>query len=259
MLKFLTAFLVLTTITVFSYNYPNHSGRFLAYSSSKPEYDYYKFAKEWPGSTCYEESCNYDVLTDTQWNQHGLWPNKWHTYNIPNCSTEAWNMDAFSSDQMKELRSFWDGMYSSDGGFWKHEWEKHGRCWRPDFGDLSKMTSDQQTAVKQARSDYANGNKMITDYFHTVYEVQKPLDFYKALSDAGIVPNNDKEYDLDKVIQAFSKYFGVQNFDVLCKYKDGYSLLNEVRICLDKNYQVMECTGSEHKCDESVLYPKHHS
>jgi len=129
------------------------------------------------------------------------------------------------------LKNFWDGMWSTPVSFLKHEWTKHGVCWRPDFGNVSEMREEIQASVNKARTDYVNGGKLIIDYFHTVYQVQKALDFFKALTDANITPNNDHTYKLADIKKAFQTYFKVKKFDLICKKKDGQSLLTEVRIC----------------------------
>lgn len=222
-----------------------------------PQYDFYKFAKEWSGTICYGgTSCNYDNLGKNQWNQHGLWPNQWKTYNIPGCSKEPWDVKKFSAAEKAEVVSFWDGMYSSNEGFWSHEWTKHGTCWDPKKGDLSKMPAALRSHIQSSRTEQANGGPLMVDYFHTVYLTQKPLDFFTVLSRAKITPSQDT-YTFDDIKVALQRGFGIKNMDIICKKKDGQSLLSEVRICIDLNYNVMDCPSASRKCDDDVLYPPH--
>lgn len=229
-------------------------------SEANTQYNYYKYAVEWPGSTCYARTCNYDDLGAAQWNQHGLWPNKWTTWHINGCSKEAFNMDAFTGAEESEIKSFWEGMYSSNEGFWQHEWSKHGTCWNPTLGDLSKMADNVKAPIQNARDSYKAGSALITHYFHTVYEAHNNINFYKALSDNGITPDSDKTRPLSDYVNAFSKSFGVENFDIICMEHDGKTLLNEVRLCVDLEYNVMSCPDAgSRKCKntDEVYYPVH--
>jgi len=226
-------------------------------ASDGPQYDFYKFAKEWSGTICYETSCNYDGLGQNQWNQHGLWPNQWKTYNIPGCSHESWDVSKFSAPEKAEVVSFWDGMYNSNEGFWSHEWSKHGTCWDPKKGDISKMPAALQSHIQTARTEQANGGNLQVDYFHTVFLTQKPLDFFAVLSNAKIVPDADNTYSFDSIKSALQKGFGITHMDLICKKKDGQSLLSEVRLCVDLNYNVMDCPTESRQCADDVLYPPH--
>ena len=228
-------------------NKPETVKRFISVKDkAQTKYDYYKYAVEWPGSACYHWDCDYDNLGTSQWNQHGVWPNAWTTWHIDGCSQEKWNINAFSRPELDEIKSFWDGMYSSNEGFWEHEWSKHGTCWNPNLGDLSTMKADVRTPTQNARNDYKLDKPMIIHYFHTVYEAHKGLDFYKALADSGITPDNEKSRPLEDYAKAFQKSFGIKNVDLICwDTKDKKTLLNEVRICLDLNYSVMECPDEE--------------
>jgi len=237
------------------------SSRQVSFSLDGPKYDFYKFAKEWSGTACSTKECVDDHLKTNEWNQHGLWPNQWKTFNIPGCSHEAYNPKAFSNSQRSEIDSFWDGMFSSNDGFWSHEWSKHGTCWDSSKGDLDKMTLDVRNAVKSARTVQQNGGKLITNFFHTVYEIQKPLNFYEALKNANIVPDADKTYSLDSIRSAFQTYFKVENFDLVCvgNHETGNNELSEVRICLDLNYNVFSCPDAQTRCKNDISYPVHHA
>jgi len=231
-------------------------------TEASTDYNYYKYAVEWPGSTCYTRTCKYDQEGPTSWNQHGLWPNKWTTYNIPDCSHEPWNVKAFSSSQLDEIKSFWEGMYSKNEKFWQHEWSKHGTCWNPNLGDLNKMPANMKDTIQNARNAYKKDDKMITYYFHSVYGVHQNIDFYKALSENGITPSNDKSRPLSDYVDAFAKYWNIKNFDLVCIKgdKEKGTLLNEVRICVDMDYNVMDCPDKGFiRCQntEEVWYPLH--
>ena len=231
-------------------------------SEANTDYAYYKYAVEWPGSTCYSRACKYDNEGPTSWNQHGLWPNRETTYNIPDCSHEAFDVKAFSSSQLDEIKAFWEGMYSSNEGFWNHEWSKHGTCWNPTLGDSSKMPANIKDTIQNARNAYNKDEKMITHYFHSVYGVHQNVDFYKALSASGITPSNDQARPLSDYADAFSKYWNIKNFDLICIKGDDQkgTLLNEVRICIDLDYNVMDCpTKSVQHCQDTneVWYPVH--
>jgi ribonuclease I len=260
---FLLTLITISCVSAFERHQIKHHGanRFLDLQRGtdvgSPTYDFYKFAKEWSGTTCYETKCVDDHLGRKEWNQHGLWPNQWHTFNIPGCSNEPWDSSKFNAVEMKQLISFWDGMYSADNGFWSHEWTKHGKCWDANKGDLTKMSHDLQHHIKNSREDLAAGKSQEVDYFQTVYLVQKPLDFYQVLENAGITPGTET-YTFDAIKSALQTGFGVQNMDIICKKsKEGDSMLSEVRICIDLDYNVFNCPTESRKCANDVLYPPH--
>merc|ERR1712166_385208 len=62
--------------------------------------------------------------------------------------------------EKSEVVSFWDGMYNSNEGFWSHEWSKHGTCWDPSKGDLSKMPAALQDHIKSSRDEASAGKSL---------------------------------------------------------------------------------------------------
>jgi len=83
-----------------------------------------------------------------------------------------------------------------------------------------------------------------------------------ALSENGITPSNDKSRPLSDYVDAFAKYWNIKNFDLVCIKgdKEKGTLLNEVRICVDMDYNVMDCPDKGFiRCQntEEVWYPLH--
>merc|ERR1712167_175079 len=100
----------------------------------------------------------------------------------------------------------------------------------------------------------SNGDKMITYYFHSVYGVYQNVNFYNALSASGITPSDDQARPLSDYANAFAKYWNIKNFDMICVKGDDSkpTLLNEVRLCVDINYNVMDCPQKgERRCNDT--------
>lgn len=222
------------------------------------DYDYYAFALEWPGSVCQFKNCVEDHSAPGVWNLHGLWPNADNGHHPFFCTKTSLDWLNLSEELRKELGLYWSGLYSSQEQFLDHEWTKHGTCWRTDYGVVSKMPSQIQDNVSKARNDKQNS----ADFFSLVVDLSKNVyNIYDILSSEGIVPSDSKHYTLEQIHSAITKNFGkgsVTKFKVNCQRDEsGNSYFNDVLICLDKNYNPMDCRFSvTSKCPSSgIRYP----
>lgn len=101
----------------------------------------------------------------------------------------------------------------------KHEWTKHGTCALnvPPIADES-------------------------DYFKTSLDLRDKFDFGPILEGSGIVPDDDKLYDLGDMTSAIKKVLGVDP-GLTCYVNKGEKkqYLSQMQICLSKTFEQMEC------------------
>ena len=120
----------------------------------------------------------------------------------------------------------------------EHEWDKHGTC---------------TLTLPQIKSE--------SDFFNTTLSLRQKFDFGNILALSSIVPDNEENYDLDKIKFAIKR---AVKFDpvVVCYMSNDLQYLVEMHICLSKDFQVVECASkflrSEQPCRHGVpvRYPK---
>lgn len=81
-----------------------------------------------------------------------------------------------------------------------------------------------------------------SDYFKTSLDLRDKFDFGPILQGNGIVPDDDKLYDLDDMTSAIKKVLGVDP-GLTCYVIKGESkqYLSQMQICLSKTFEQMEC------------------
>ncbi|PGH16964.1 hypothetical protein AJ79_01348 [Helicocarpus griseus UAMH5409] len=142
------------------------------------------------------------------WTIHGLWPDNCDGTYESNCdpSREYSNISAIieghgKTELLNDLNTFWKDYEGDDESFWEHEWNKHGTC-------ISTMEVD-------CYPEYTPQEEVV-DYFQKTVDLFKQVNTYQVLADAGIVPDESKEYDLSQIQEAISAQHG-QEVIVNCK------------------------------------------
>lgn len=220
-----------------------------------PEYDNYSLAVEWQGTVCKSKLCSEDSSSSTSWNLHGLWPDKDDGNHPFFCSQVGTQFETLNKELQADLALYWSGLYSSQAKFLDHEWTKHGTCWRPDFGDVNKMPQDIKSHVTRSRANSQNS----ADFFRTTVALSKVYSAYKMLEKSGIVPDANKLYATADLEKALIKGLGgnVSRIRLNCfKDESGRSLVQDLMICLDKNYNPMNCLDTRpSNCAANLSYP----
>lgn len=234
----------------------------LARSKKKPvtgmkEYDFYALATEWQGTVCAFKKCNYDQSANDTWNLHGLWPDNDNGKHPFYCTKTNLNFNGLPADLKNLLKLYWSGLYSSQSNFLDHEWTKHGTCWRNDYGNISSMPSKVRNYISISRKNKQNS----ADFFRTTIALSKDTySVFNMLKAAGISPSKDQRFTLSSITKAITKGLGgkVTKFKVGCnKDEAGTSWLEDVLICLDKNYKPIDCPAYKpSKCSATgIIYP----
>ncbi|CAH0555666.1 unnamed protein product [Brassicogethes aeneus] len=193
-------------------------------------WDYIAFVQLWPQTACKNlksknpnRNCNLPVRG--KWTIHGVWPSN-RNYQSEQCSgTEKFETSKIQSIK-NDLSNFWPSVYNDNARFWRHEWDKHGRC-----------------------SDHIPGMDSVFGYFKKSLELNRQYDIEKILTRSNIKPNNQQPVPVNKISDAVrSATGGIPNVRCL-----NNEYLYEIHICLDQNLQVQHCTRRPN-CKNEVFY-----
>ncbi|KFY24930.1 hypothetical protein V493_04933 [Pseudogymnoascus sp. VKM F-4281 (FW-2241)] len=134
------------------------------------------------------------------WTIHGLWPDRCDGTYEANCdpSREYSNItDILTSFGKTDLLTYmdtnWKDYKGNDESFWEHEWNKHGTC----------MSTLETTCYENYEPQME-----LVDYFEKTVELNKELNSYKFLADAGITPSADATYTLAQIEDALKASHG---------------------------------------------------
>ena len=208
--------------------------KFVVNCSQDYNYDFDLLTLRWPGSVCKDnDSC--PKHPRDKWLIHGLWPTNnnqtWPQFCCFDRKLIIKDLDPIRSD----LLNNWPNLELNRGveSLWQHEWQKHGTC----------------TKTKQI------------SYFNNTLTLYKKYPVFDWLKEAGIVPTNDKTYDVTAFDKVFADKFGKKvqlwcpttMLDVTNRSKDHK--IEEIRICLSKNTtQVIDCPEKSN-C-KTIVYPQ---
>ncbi|XP_073959152.1 ribonuclease Oy-like [Choristoneura fumiferana] len=195
------------------------------------------YTQQWPTTACNEwkeknpsHKCSMPSQGNT-WSVHGIWPTKYGSMGPFFCNSSAhFDPEAIKPIE-KELTEHWTNIDygTSTYSFWAHEWTKHGTC----------------AAILDAfNSEFK--------YFSKGLEYLNTYNLSTILSEADIVPSVSKTYDVVDIVNALRVRLGV-NPVVECRKEQGKSNMIEIRICMSKKLELMDCDGVVH------LYPGMHS
>ncbi|XP_076655155.1 ribonuclease Oy-like isoform X1 [Halictus rubicundus] len=208
------------------------------------EFDVLIFTQRWPKSICIvwkEESPSHSCALPTdssEWTIHGLWPSQFHRIGPLFCDPSKPFNPAALIPLENEMKEKWiDIEFGRESyGLWKHEWNKHGTC----AAVLPPLSTEEKY--------FAMGLSLLNQY-----------DMKNVLASASILPGGNYAYsDLNNAVQ---QALGVHPVIVCRKDREtGYSYLFEVRICLNKALELIDCDGVYEyptNCDPSVdvVYP----
>uniref|UniRef100_A0A182S7F3 Uncharacterized protein n=1 Tax=Anopheles maculatus TaxID=74869 RepID=A0A182S7F3_9DIPT len=192
-------------------------------------FDLLIFTQRWPITACYEwrktgkgHICGLPTPA-TIWTIHGIWPTKWNTIGPAFCNKSA----IFDPSQLtpieQQLKEHWLNVEKNkpDDSLWEHEWLKHGTC--------------AAEAIEQLNTESKYFQQGLT------WLEQHSVDVAFA-SSGGIQPGYN--YSLATLNKALFDYYG-KDVAIECFYdhETRQQLLNEIRICFDKQLQSADCDG----------------
>lgn len=203
----------------------------LCYSSS--DWDYLLFVQVWPGSWINDVTkvTYQDIKTtfnNTYFTIHGLWPEYYNSTWPEFCNKDKFNISAIQNIT-KYLEIYWTNFHNP-AILWSHEFQKHASCAKSD---------------PLLSSEYK--------YFSAGLNLRNQMNLYAILKNSNIVPSNNIKYDVAVLGKAVS--LGLNHTAVIIC--DQNNILNEIRVCLNKNLELFDCPSAEMKeqCQqEYVIY-----
>ena len=186
---------------------------------------------------------------------HGLWPNNWTGKQPSDCTPTKFQLSSMTENDQKEIVSYWNCLYGNQEAYVGHEWAKHGTCWNKDIGNLSKMPENVRDLLKVYRKSGMTDSPQ--EYVEFTIGLAKIYNFYDALAESGILPNNSITYKVNSMLEAMKKKYKVQKFSIYCNLKEGKSYFFTLRICLDFEYKPIDCASTSlRSCKEDIIYPE---
>ncbi|KAJ8730567.1 hypothetical protein PYW08_001980 [Mythimna loreyi] len=209
-------------------------------SESDSNYDILILSQEWPVTICKYfinnmngTGCKFPKQKN-RWTVHGIWPMKFHAEH--NFCNDTWEFDPKEISSIEdELQEAWIEVYNDSDpyNFWRHEWKKHGTC----ATDLEAFNSQLK-------------------YFSKGMEWNKQYVISDMLEAANLFPDDSKEYDREDFVNAVQAKTG-KTAQVGCFVINGVTYLEELRICFDKQLNMIDCRtpAIPGVCGYKVIYP----
>ncbi|XP_033734630.1 ribonuclease Oy-like [Pecten maximus] len=201
------------------------------------KWDRFIFAQEWPTAVCQKANetghkCHIPSQVNT-WGIHGLWPTFEHTKGPTECQISKPFNFTLIKPLVKELQVLWPNMYvdTVTESFWQHEWDKHGRC---------------ATTLPATANEYL--------YFKKVLQLMEKFSASTLLKNMGILPSKTAHYTLDQIQFALMRELGNKTVVIECvkDSKTGLDMIFEVEICLDKEFNPIDCYTTQNRQDNSA-------
>ena len=140
----------------------------------------------------------------------------------------------------------WPDLRSKNASsFWSYEWEKHGTC---------------------ALSNPKTNN--LFEYFNTTLTLFEKFSIQKWLENKMIRPGNKSSNKVSSKLfrEAIESQFGAKIYMICHDFspkpshfsrieKDEMSIISTIRLCLDKNFNPINCRSLNRKCKDQIIYP----
>jgi len=193
-------------------------------------FEYMVFTQLWPKSDCINintkphEVCKLNNNI-TDWTIHGIWPNNADKTGPFYCD-RSWKLDENNIKTIEnQLDKFWPNIITNTEHlrFWEHEWDKHGTC----AASLPALNSQFK-------------------YFAKGLELNKKWNLLKILKDENIVPSTSITYRMSDIKEVIEKVTG-SSVNVGCIKPEGIPLLDQIEICINKQFEPIDCDVESRK------------
>ncbi|KAJ7369532.1 Ribonuclease T2 [Desmophyllum pertusum] len=172
----------------------------------------------------------------TKWTIHGLWPTVGEEHKPVFCNN-SWPFNEGDIEDLKpKLELQWPSFEShhDEAGFWNMNGRKHGTC---------------STVLPYLDSEHK--------YFEVTLSFNIKYDIFSVLEQKGIVPSNEKTYQVKDIENALYDAYRVHPTVYCLPVKSSEQMLSYVELCLNKEPSLIDCVNSTAHCDYSkpVQYP----
>lgn len=200
---------------------------------------YLLFSQQWSVGYCsgaYQDKC----ITENErnfWTIHGLWPSS--NKSDPEFCNKTLRYNATVLQPIVEqLELYWPSVTVKNFNiFWKHEWQKHGTC---------------ATMVPELDG--------LFNFFNSTLNLFYKYNLTEYLYNSGVTPSSQKAYTLEAVRMALLDDMK-ESTNFVCYNNKNYSapVLAEIRLCLNKELQPINCAYRSSGCGRgSIFYlPQH--
>ncbi|KAJ1955056.1 hypothetical protein EC988_002095, partial [Linderina pennispora] len=185
---------------------------------------------------------------------HGLWPNTCANGPAPpsGCGKSDRRLKSPKVTEilkknglLDQMNTYWPSRGASNGQFWMEEWNKHGTC-------ASTLSPECYPAPKKSNAD-------AVEYFGRALELNKKYDFYTALKEGGVVPDDKETYTPKQITDAIEKKYNIAvdlrcNGNVLSEIRTFFNvkdITSYVPIAIPKN----EVGVPKKQCTGDIVYP----
>ncbi|XP_077522877.1 ribonuclease Oy-like [Amblyomma americanum] len=201
-------------------------------SPHEPTVTYFTFSLQWSSGVCNagHEKCIKEKERSF-WTIHGLWPSS-NTSDPQFCNRTLQYNATVLSPLVPQLDLYWPSVSEDNNKFWKHEWLKHGTC---------------ATMVPRLKGLYK--------FFNTTLNIYLQHNITEYLRSSGVVPTSERTYTLQEIKDALHHDIReAANF--VCHYSKKYAapVLAEIRFCLDRGLQPINCKVKHSDCDQGDVY-----
>ncbi|XP_037576534.1 ribonuclease Oy [Dermacentor silvarum] len=202
--------------------------------SPNATYDYFILSQQWSPGICAAEPQCVSTSKKNYWTIHGLWPSGDNT--SPSfCVDEQFNGRVLDPIK-RDLNKYWPSLTSAEARyftFWRHQWQKHGTC----AGDVPAL----------------NG---LFNFFNSTLAVYKKYNIFEFLSNSLIRPSVVRTYSASEIRNALSDDIR-EKVNIVCSQRvpnRDAPVLTEIRFCLDKNLETVNCQGRNGGCGRRNYY-----
>lgn len=202
-------------------------------------WDYISFSQTWApewisrnditmDNKC-DSNSNYGSITTSNYNYfiiHGIWPD-YNNGSFPQfCNLNTLPKFNITSLQpiLWYLNRYWNNFRNSTE-LWEHEYYKHYSC---------------------ARTDHYLGTEL--DYFKMGIIFYRKWNILEILKSNGIFPDNTLYYATKTIVNVIQKKL---NSTIIITCPDD--TLNEVRICINKDMNIINCPNNNGNCDQKYI------
>jgi ribonuclease T2 len=186
----------------------------LVTANNNVNFDYYVLALSYTKTFCNYNTCNNDKIKP-YFTIHGLWPSNLYGPSPADCKGEKYDTNILKNLK-DELDQKWiEAKINSE--FRKYEWNKHGTC-----SGLSLYEYFDKTLKLY---DEINLNELIKNIIH--------INGSPKMDKTFLTSHLNENYPFVKL---------------LCNNE----YLEEIRFCLNKNYDLIDCQGSD-KCPNEII------
>ncbi|XP_043474050.1 ribonuclease Oy-like [Leptopilina heterotoma] len=209
------------------------------FSNANEDYDILLFSQQWPITTCFQKGkdlreCN---IRNYAWSIHGIWPTEDFPGTYPkDCNNHSpLNVRNLKGIHRQLENKWYNILIKNVEHFWSWEWKKHGTC---------------SMNLQALNSQYK--------YFYQGLEWSKNYEIGSILNRSRIIMGD--YYYYREIQTALKNHLNVTTQIICHKEDDGWvQLLYEVRICINKRLQLIDCDGHvyETNCNKalSIKYP----